>query len=138
MAEIPTSPPAPTDVASELQHGEPAERGTLDVKTKAIQHIAERAVRETPGTVVHHSALNKLVGGSSPKANIIMEGKRARVEVDVAAVWPCNVTEIATDVRDRVLSEAARLSGVDIRTVDVTIHMIDASDTDDHERRRVQ
>jgi len=140
VAEIPltSAPETGTSTGTGSQQIAPSERGILDVKTKAIQHIAEKAVLEIPGTVAHHSALGQFVGGGSPKANITMEGKRARVELDVAAVWPCNVTQISTDVRDRVLSEAARLSGVFIRTVDVTIHMVDAADTGNRERKRVQ
>ncbi len=116
---------------------DPAERGTLDVRTKAIQHIVERAVLDTPGTVAHQGALGKLIGTGSPRASITMEGRRARVEVDVAAVWPAPVTRIATDVRDRVLREAARQSGVFIRTVDVTVHAV-TPDAVDHQQRRVQ
>lgn len=113
----------------------PAERGTLEVKTRAIQHIAEQAVRDTPGTVAHHSTLGRFVGAGTPKASITMEGARARISVDVAAVWPCDATAIATGVRDRVLTETARLSGVFIRTVDVSIEVVQPSEATDVGRR---
>ncbi|WP_157559739.1 Asp23/Gls24 family envelope stress response protein [Nocardioides sp. Soil777] len=137
-----TAPPPPVvppeePAGPQLVAADPAERGTLDVRTKAIQHIVERAVLDTPGTVAHQGALGKLIGTGSPRASITMEGRRARVEVDVAAVWPSPVTRIATDVRDRVLHEAVRQSGVFIRTVDVTVHLV-TPDAVDHQQRRVQ
>lgn len=128
-------PAEPDRAAPQLLRSDPAERGTLDVRTRAIQHIVERAVLDTPGTVAHRGTLGKLIGTGSPRATITMEGRRARVDVDVAAVWPCPVTRIATDVRERVLREGARLSGVFIRTVDVTVHLVGADDVDQQSRR---
>jgi len=116
----------------------PEERGTLDVRTRAIQHLVERVALDTPGTVAHRTTLGRLVGSGSPRARVTMDGRRARVDVDVAAIWPCRAADIATTVRERVLDEAARLSGVLIRAVDVTVHVIAPEAADEPETRRVQ
>lgn len=115
-----------------------AERGTLEVRTRALQHIVERTVLGAEGAVTHRRALGKLRGGDSPQAAITMEGRHARVSVDVAAVWPCRVSDIAERVRETVMQEAPRLSGVDVRTVDVTVHVLRPGDVDEHQRRRAQ
>lgn len=135
MVETPT-PTSPATRPNEPATS-PDERGTLDVRHKAIQRIVEHAVLQTPGTVAHRGTLGRLIGAGSPTATITMEGRAARVGVDVAAVWPCDVTRIATAVRDTVLAEAFRLSGVQIRAVDVTLHTVDPTSVE-HATRRVQ
>ena len=123
-----TAPPPPVVPPEEpsgpqLVAADPAERGTLDVRTKAIQHIVERAVLDTPGTVAHQARWASSSAPRRPRDRHDAGPPRPR-QVDVAAVWPAPVTRIATDVRDRVMHEAARLSGVFIRTVDVTVHVV--------------
>ncbi len=133
MVETPT-PTSPATRSNEATTS-PDERGTLDVRHKAIQRIVEHAVLQTPGTVAHRSTLGRLTGAGSPKATITMEGRAARVEVDVAAIWPCDVDRIATAVRNTVLTEAFRLSGVQIRAVDVTLHTVDSASVEQTTRR---
>jgi len=135
QAQAGTPAGVPVNVRPQVATSRPEERGTLEVKTKALEHIVERVTLETPGTVVHASALGRLTGSRMPKADIKLVGNAARVDLDIAAVWPCCVTEIATGVRDRVLREAPRISGVDIRTVDVTVHMVELDSTDQPGRR---
>ncbi|MDF9714756.1 Asp23/Gls24 family envelope stress response protein [Nocardioides sp. ChNu-153] len=137
MAEQAVAPTRPTVPA---HRGEPApddaeNRGTLEVRTTAVRTLVERAVLETPGTVAHRSALGRLTGQGSPRADVEMHGRSARVSADVAAVWPCSVTAIAAGVRDRVRERAARLSGVHISTVDVTVHVVSPDDVDSPRRR---
>lgn len=104
---------------------------------KAIQHVVEQVVLSTPGTVAHRTALGRLRGTDSPHADITLEGLGARVRIDVASVWPCRVSDIASRVHDAVHTEAARLTGVHFRTVDVTVHPVSPADID-HEGRRVE
>lgn len=117
--------------------GRPEERGVLDVRTKALQHIVERAALEAQHTVVHSSLLGRLRGADWPSASVTMHGRSARVEVDVACVWPAPVAQIAAEVRDTVLREATRISGVHIRSVDVTVHAI-TPDSSGAPTRRVE
>ncbi|WP_167736735.1 Asp23/Gls24 family envelope stress response protein [Nocardioides sp. 1609] len=115
----------------------PDERGTLEVRVRAIQHVVEQTVLSTPGTVAHRTALGRLRGSNSPRADITMQGRSARVAVDVACVWPCHVAGIAARVRDTVRAEAARITGVHLHTVDVTVHTLGPAEVD-QERRRVE
>ncbi|WP_447644749.1 hypothetical protein [Nocardioides zeae] len=112
-----------------------ADRGTLEVRTKAIRTLVEQAALETPGTVAHRAGLARLTGQS--RTTVEMHGRSARVTTDVACVWPCAVTQIAVEVRDRIRELAARYSGVHISSVDVTVHVVAPGDTD-QPRRRVE
>ncbi|MFD4327540.1 Asp23/Gls24 family envelope stress response protein [Nocardioides sp. NPDC058538] len=111
------------------------DRGTLDVRNKALQRIVEHIVLRVPGTVTHRSTLGRITGMALPKAEITTEGRAARVKVDIAMAWPGNISQVATTVRDTVRQEAFRLSGIQIRSVDVTVHAVDPSASDDTGRR---
>ncbi|MFE6509195.1 Asp23/Gls24 family envelope stress response protein [Nocardioides sp. NPDC057764] len=133
MVETPVRPTHLMDADSEAP--DPAEdRGTLDVRNKALQRIIEHAALKVPGTVAHRSALGRVTGSAFPKADITAEGRAVRVKLDVAMAWPGSVSRIATAARDAVRQEAFRLSGIEIRSVDVTVHAVDPS-TEDTGRR---
>ncbi len=116
----------------------PEARGTLDVRVKALERVVEEVVRQTPGTVSHTSTLRRIVGGATPSASTTVHAGAARIEVRVSCAWPCDVTAIAADVRDRVLLEAPRMTGVEVRTVDVVVEVVSPDDLDDLATRRVQ
>lgn len=114
----------------------PAERGTLDVRAKAVERLAEGAALEIPGSVRHASRLGALTGsltgpltGSThPKATVRISDGSARVDVAVACVWPAPLARIAAQVRERVAQRTAELSGISIISVDVTVTAVDADD----------
>ncbi|WP_139977348.1 hypothetical protein [Nocardioides litoris] len=124
--------------ASATPATEPEQRGTLDVRVKALEHAVQRIVLDVPGTVRHRSTLRRLAGGGTPQASTTLRGGSARLEVQVSCAWPCDVTRVVTEVRDRVLVEAARLTGIDITTVDVTVEAVTPDDLDTAPTRRVQ
>ena len=112
----------------------PAERGTLDVRAKAVERLAEGAALEIAGSVRHSSRLGALTGaltgGSShPSATARISDGSARVEVAVACVWPAALARIAAQVRERVAQRTAELSGITITSVDVTVTAVDPDDT---------
>lgn len=117
---------------------DPQQRGVLDVRTKAIQHIVERVVTLTPGTVATRTAMGSLRGSNLPRASVSMQGGSARISVDVACAWPCRLSEIVAQVRDSVRTETARMAGSHVRSVDVKIHAVGAEDLAPSERRRVE
>lgn len=115
-----------------------AERGALDVHDRAVARIAEHAAILVPGTVRHSSTIDRIRGRSYPHADVVVEGSRAWVDLDVAATWPCRVAELLESVRRSVLAEARRLSGLDVVRVDVRLHLADPSQVDEPARRRVR
>jgi uncharacterized alkaline shock family protein YloU len=125
----------------------PEERGRLDIRLTAVERTAELAARHVPGTVAHTgrlaaagqlaAPLGRLAGTRYPRASVTLRGGRARVEVDVAAPWPSPVALVAARVRDRVRDETTRITGIEIRSVDVTVHAVGGGRADE-ERRRVE
>lgn len=110
------------------------ERGTLDVRTRALTHLVERAALEAAGSVRHRTTLGKVRGSDLPHASLTVHGLDARVALDVACHWPADLSAVAADVRERVRERASSLSGLTITSVDVTVHTVaDAGP----ERRRV-
>jgi uncharacterized alkaline shock family protein YloU len=100
------------------------ERGILDVRVRAIQHIAEKSALNVKGSVAHNSLLDKISGGGTPSAHVTMVGHSARIRLTIATVWPSPVAKIGRQVQDAVRRDTARLAGVDIRTVDVHIRVL--------------
>lgn len=113
------------------------ERGTLDVRSKALEQIICGASLTVAGTVAVHPAggLQQLTGSTYPSASVSFAGTAARAELSVAAAWPCTVQELAANVRDRVRAEATRLSGTDISRLDVTVHLVTAGSVPTPTRR---
>ena len=125
MAEVATAPETLPD---------PPERGTLDVRLKAVERVAELAALEVAGTVRHQGALDRVAGGGYPKVTTRVHGRSARITVQVACSWPAPVARLAERVRVKVLSQTTSLTGVHVASVDVTVHPITTTD-DDYSRR---
>lgn len=115
-----------------------ADRGSLVVRDRAMSHIVEYAVEAMPGVVRYATTLDKLRGRRLPHADVQIRDSRAWVSLDVAATWPCRVGELTASVRDRVLVEARRLSGIDVVQVDVRLQLVDPASIDSPVPRRVQ
>lgn len=113
------------------------QRGTLDIRTSALEHLVEHAVSEVPGTVRYRSGLDKLRGRGYPHADVDVRGSTTCIRLEIAIVWPTAVEDIATRARDRAREQTARLSGTDVRRVDVTVHVL-SPDQVDTTGRRVQ
>lgn len=110
-----------------------AERGTLDVKQRVVQRIAERAAQEIEGTVAaSHSGLRALTDRSS--VSVRMLGGRAWIDLTVDATWPCEATAVGEHVREHVHRRTNELSATHVERVDVTVRLVDAADDT---RRRV-
>lgn len=127
-----TAVPAPsTELAP------PEDRGSLEVRLKAIRHVAEQVALHTPGVVRHSTVLGRVSGGGSPHADVTMRGRSARIQLRVAVLWPAPLTDIAARVRDEVRHETARMAGVHVETVDVEVYTVTEDDIDQPARRRV-
>ncbi|VXC02508.1 Asp23/Gls24 family envelope stress response protein [Nocardioides sp. AX2bis] len=119
MAELPGS----TLVRAE-------ERGTLDVRTRALTHLVERAALEVAGSVRHRTTLGKVRGSDLPHASLDVHGHDVRVTVDIACRWPADLSAVTADVRDRVRERVPALSGLTVTSVDVTAHTVAAAEPD--------
>lgn len=123
---------APT--TSEPAH-EASTRGTLDVRSAAIEHLAEHIAADVVGTVSYRSNIDKLRGRGYPHAAVSIRGASSWIALDIAVAWPGVVEDIASTTRDQVRTETSRLSGSDVRRVDVTVHVLTADQVGAPERR---
>lgn len=115
----------------------PEERGDLKVHGRAVARIIEHAATSVPGSVTHTHTLDKLPGRRGhPHADVRIQGSRAWVDLDVAAAWPARATELVESVRETVLEQASRLSGLDIARVNVRLEFVASDGT--RGARRVQ
>ncbi|WP_018157437.1 Asp23/Gls24 family envelope stress response protein [Demetria terragena] len=118
---------SPGESGPDAAHDEPGARGGLEVRQRVLTRIAEHTATLVPGAVQHSSGLGRLAGRGYPSATATVAGQTSRIELDIAAVWPCNVNALSRTVRDRVRSETSRLSGTRVNSVDVTVHLVDAT-----------
>ncbi|WP_165356822.1 Asp23/Gls24 family envelope stress response protein [Nocardioides zhouii] len=102
------------------QGPEPEGRGHLSVRAHALQHIVETVALEVPQVRRTEGALAGVRSGT-PRAHVHVRGTTARVSLDVSVAWPAPVSDVAAQVRSRVLDRASELSGVRITSVDVTV-----------------
>ncbi|MBF4161660.1 Asp23/Gls24 family envelope stress response protein [Nocardioides acrostichi] len=104
-----------------------AQRGSTEIRPRAVEAVVAETARRTPGTVVRRRRVPGLPGprGGDPAVEVTMHGPVARVRVDVHVAWPAPLARVAADVRGRLADEASRLAGLEFRTVDVTVHAVD-------------
>ncbi|WP_328291812.1 Asp23/Gls24 family envelope stress response protein [Kineococcus sp. NBC_00420] len=132
----------PAQAAAELsaeEWTEIATRGSLQVKEKAVERIAEAAVAEVPGVIAAQDSAGTIataLGRSYPRVDVQVAGHRARVEVDIVTAWPRPAAAVAAAVRDHVTERLRTLADLDVDVVDVTVAKVLRPTTP--ERRRVQ
>jgi uncharacterized alkaline shock family protein YloU len=101
--------------------------GSLNVRAQALQHIVETVALEVPGVHRTDSGLAGVRSGT-PRATVRVRGTSARVQLEVACLWPASVTRTAAEVRRHVLERASELSGVRLGSVDVTVKLAGIDD----------
>lgn len=100
---------------------EPGDRGRTAIAPKAVERLAVGATREVDAGTSVRRGLTGLLGGRLPRADAVVAGATSRVSVEVAAVWPESLPELALRVREHVRERVATLSGMDVTAVDVTV-----------------
>lgn len=112
----------------------PEERGTLDLRLRAVERAARQAALDVPGSVRHEGLLARVNGGL-PRASVTLQAGSCHVEVDVAAVWPAPVADLAARVRTAVFEQTSRTTGAHVTAVDVTVHAVTGGGTQPGHRR---
>lgn len=114
---------------------DPGERGSLELRDRAVERIVEAAVLEVDGVLRHADTLERVTGRQLPRIEVVVAGNRVRASVEVATRWPTPVAEVAARTKDGVARSLAHLAGLTVDAVDVHVAFIS---TDVPERRRVQ
>ncbi len=83
----------------------------------AVQHVAERAATEVPGTLSER----RMVGRSLPSVAVRTRGRGVLLQVVVGAGWPAPLADLAAQVRDRVAARTTQMTGLPVLEVDVDV-----------------
>ncbi|MGV8874231.1 MAG: Asp23/Gls24 family envelope stress response protein [Rhodococcus sp. (in: high G+C Gram-positive bacteria)] len=113
-----------TAVAETLN--DPGERGSLEIKHKAVERLAVLAARSTGSVTDHHQGLSVLGGRDLPKADVTVNGSRVRAQVVVAVTWPSPLAKVAASVRAAVARDLTELGIYTVDRVDVTVECVPA------------
>ncbi|WP_179272816.1 MULTISPECIES: Asp23/Gls24 family envelope stress response protein [unclassified Rhodococcus (in: high G+C Gram-positive bacteria)] len=115
---------------------DPGERGSLEIKHKAVERLAVLAARSTDAVAGPQPGLRVLSGRDLPKADVTISGSRVRAQVAVAVTWPSPLAKVAADVRAAVARDLSELGIYTVDRVDVTVQCVPAETT--REEGRVQ
>lgn len=105
----------------------PEQRGTLHVADRVVVAIARAAALGVPGVAPASATsglISSAIGRDLPRASAKVAGSRARLEIQVATVWPHPAARVAADVRQAVTSQLARLAAVQADAVSVTVDAV--------------
>lgn len=103
---------------------DPGKRGTLTIRDRAVQRIAEAAANSVPGVVPaaqSSSSLNTALGRAYPRIDCEVAGDRVRAQVDIVGLWPVPAPQLGVQVRQVVTDQLQALAGLRVDAVDVTI-----------------
>jgi uncharacterized alkaline shock family protein YloU len=103
---------------------DPGDRGSLVIRDRAVQRIAEAAALGVPGVVPagrRTSSLNAALGRTYPRVDCEVAGDRVRAEVEIVGRWPMSAPQLAAQVRQAVTDQLHELAGLRVDAIDVTI-----------------
>jgi uncharacterized alkaline shock family protein YloU len=100
---------------------DPAERGKLDVRDRAVQNIVVAATLQSPGVHRHGSSLGRLAGRDLPRASVDVAGDHVRADVDIAVEWGKPLSAVAEATRREIHDALSAQSGLTVDRIAVHI-----------------
>lgn len=97
---------------------DPGERGTLEIRDRALNRIATTAALAVPRVVRNGQSIGTR---ALPQALTMQEDGELTVLVQIAVDWPCVLTEVARAVQLTVADHLLRLTGIPVARADVSI-----------------
>ena len=92
------------------------DNGAITVPAATLTHIVVQSAESVDGARVRRARR---------KVGIEIEGKRARVELELAVAYGKVLPEIAQDVQVRVKGALTGMCGLDVSAVDITVEELD-------------
>ncbi len=109
---------APERIAS----ADPAERGRLEISDTVVRKIVEHATDQVPGTVRSARRVAGVgLGESGSSAKVAVGDELMDVRLELALRYPAPIGDVVARVRERVGEEITRITGLRVRTFDVTV-----------------
>lgn len=103
----------------------PGKRGLLVIAPRVIERIAARAASDVDGVAPQGSAGRS----KAVQADADLEGPAATITLRLGVAYPRPVGRVASDVRGRVTDRVHELTGVEVRSVRVTVDQLPAAVT---------
>jgi uncharacterized alkaline shock family protein YloU len=118
-----TRPDAPVRVASAARP-DVFNRGTTTIADGVVAKIASQAAIEVESA----SASRRTVLGvprslsrRRPAASVAVDGRLARIRLNVAIDYPAPIRAITRQVRTQVVEQVRSMTGIDVKEVDITV-----------------
>ncbi|WP_158268462.1 Asp23/Gls24 family envelope stress response protein [Corynebacterium liangguodongii] len=111
---------------------------------RAVERIAEAAIRSVPGSISLDAKLAGLAGRGLPRVSALMDRRAGTVsfEADVAAAYPSPIAAVTDCIRAAVISQVRTLTGLEVTRVDVKVadakafaSRVDAADLERYRER---
>jgi uncharacterized alkaline shock family protein YloU len=104
----------------------PEERGQLTVDDRVVEKVAGHAVTSiTDAAAAPRRMLGMNIGEArpddAPTVRARVQDDTATIQVAIAVRWPRSVQQTAAEVRERIRSEVADITGVRVNRVDVEV-----------------
>ncbi|MDM8084600.1 Asp23/Gls24 family envelope stress response protein [Cellulomonas cellasea] len=109
---------APDDTAAAAAADEPGNRGGLRIADSVIARVVEAAALAVDGVA---GPEKKAFGRRLPRSQATVAGKHARINLEIATLWPRSAADVAIAVRDRVREQVSTLLDLTADSVGVDV-----------------
>ncbi|MFF3734493.1 Asp23/Gls24 family envelope stress response protein [Streptomyces sp. NPDC002476] len=136
------------------KHGSaPGSRGRTTIADVVVEKIAGMAARDVPGVHALGSGFARSMGsmreripgagsGRSVTRGVSVEvGEvQAAIDLEIVVDYGVSITDVASDVRENVISAVERMAGLEVVEVNIAVSDVKLPDEEDEEeeRQRVQ
>lgn len=99
------------------------DRGSLSIADRALTRITRQVTLDVPGVAAADSGgtVERTLGRGYPRVHWQRAGNRARVEIEVAILWPVSAAHVAATIQSTVRRELERIAGQDVAAVTVAV-----------------
>lgn len=104
----------------------PAERGTTVIPDRVVARIAARVASTALRQIT--DPRNRRTELAAPKARVTTYGKGAQLALSVDLPYPADITDTCQQLQREVADGVARLTGLDVRDVTLTIRRLATAD----------
>jgi uncharacterized alkaline shock family protein YloU len=115
------SDPTPPAAIPPAKGAAPTVGGTTTIADRVIAKIASQAASETDHVAGPRRRLHRGPGSARPSATAVLDGRWARVTVEVAVDYPVSLRTVSRSVRAHVVRQVLAFAAVEARQVDVRI-----------------
>lgn len=102
------------------------DRGSLTITDRALTRITRQVALDVPGVAPSDTTgrVERTLGRGYPRVQWQRAGNRARVEVEVAILWPVSAAHVAATIQAAVRRELERIAGQDVAAVSVAVREV--------------